>query len=1113
MVDQPVAAAEEKKTTSDNSVVRSTGSMAVATLMSRITGFIRTVMITSALGGAVASAFNTANTLPNMITEIVLGSVLTALVVPVLVRAEKEDPDRGAAFIRRLFTLTVTLLTAVTLLTVVGAPLLTELMLDEDGHVNLVQATSFAYLLLPQIMFYGLFSLFMAILNTKEVFRPGAWAPVANNLVSIGIMVLYMILPGQLDPKEHTGVTDPHILLLGLGTTLGVAVQCLIMLPALRRLKIDLRPLWGIDERLKQFGGMALAIVTYVAISQVGYIINNRIASGVDGSAPVIYMQHWQLLQVPYGIVGVTLLTAIMPRLSRNAADGDDEAVVRDLTLGTKLTFLALIPIIIFMTALGPDIGNALFGYGNFTNQEARTLGLTLSFSAFTLIPYALVMLHLRVFYAREEAWTPTFIIAGITLTKVVLAVLAPTVASRPDQVVVLLGAANGFGFVAGAVIGAYLLRRKLGSLNSGSVLHTSVWAAAAGLVGVATAMLVRFLLRFIPGGMPGLAVALGRRDSFGLLLEILILGVVFVIATGVALSFSKLPEVRNLGAALARIPGLGRIVRTSPSDQIPAGEVDPQEASVQIFVADTFNASPIPPPMSAGVVRGPRLVPGAAVSDGRFRLLRDYGASASARFWQAREQATGRMVALTFVDTCGAAPLAPVSPRQAAIDAAGICHRTNQLAALNLPAVAPVIETVRYRTGCVVVAEWVPGSDLKTVADSGATLLDEAVASAMLPLTETMAQAHERGVALGLDNRNRMRVSDNGTVVLAFPAVLPDADIDADVSAYASALELLAGSAETDALDSAVLSARNTGSETGNELPDYRAIGQKLAAISGAGGPEGTPAPARLTSQQPHQLDQLDQLEQEDSGHTARRGGFGERGLGTLGTAGLVAVAITAVVLVATLTVYLVGMFSTRPDSPITNESARDGAEQVSEGIENAPAGRLPVIIAPLNASTWGENRDDSSRSTDFAALVDGNDTTAASAAAGEKILITAGTETGDGAGSNAAFIPEELIIDTATATTTADTSGGLNYTVYGINEQTGDATATATDINHLPVLSDGTLKNGRTNIEIGKENQGNAAPVTGLVISFSAPADDENWDGSAAVIRGVTVVGTRMR
>ena len=137
--------------------------MAVATLLSRITGFIRTVMITSALGGAVASAFNTANTLPNMVTEIVLGSVLTALVVPVLVRAEKEDPDHGASFIRRLFTLTFTLVTVVTLITLICAPLLTRLMLDGDGQVNVVQATSFAYLLLPQIMFYGLFSLLSLI--------------------------------------------------------------------------------------------------------------------------------------------------------------------------------------------------------------------------------------------------------------------------------------------------------------------------------------------------------------------------------------------------------------------------------------------------------------------------------------------------------------------------------------------------------------------------------------------------------------------------------------------------------------------------------------------------------------------------------------------------------------------------------------------------------------------------------------------------------------------------------------------------------------------------------------------------------------------------------------
>lgn len=240
--------------TSDNDVVRSTGSMAIATLFSRVTGFLRTVLISTSLGGAIASAFNTANTLPNLITEIVLGAVLTSLVVPVLIRAEKEDPDRGAAFIRRLFTLAAALLGLVTIGAIIAAPLLSQLMLGADGKVNIVQTTSFAYILLPQIFFYGMFSLLMAVLNTKQIFKPGAWAPVANNMITIAVLVLYMLLPGELDPTAPSTITDPHVLLLGLGTTLGVVVQALIMIPPIRRAGISLKPLWGIDARLKQFG-------------------------------------------------------------------------------------------------------------------------------------------------------------------------------------------------------------------------------------------------------------------------------------------------------------------------------------------------------------------------------------------------------------------------------------------------------------------------------------------------------------------------------------------------------------------------------------------------------------------------------------------------------------------------------------------------------------------------------------------------------------------------------------------------------------------------------------------------------------------------------------------
>ena len=802
-VAEPQASEEEPTAKGGEKVVRATGSMAVATLISRITGFIRTVLIGAALGEVVAASFNTANTLPNLITEIVLGSVLTALVVPVLVRAEKEDADHGAAFIRRLFTLTLTLMTVVTVAAVAAAPLLSRMMMDEDSLGNLVQTTSFAYLVLPQIFFYGMFSLFMAILNTKEHFRPGAWAPVANNVVSIAVLVAYMALPGRLNPAAPTSISNPHVLLLGLGTTAGVVVQCLIMLPALRKLGIDLRPLWGIDERLKQFGGMALAIVTYVAISQFGYVITSRIAFDADAAAQFIYQQHWMLLQMPYGIIGVTLLTAIMPRMSRNAADGDDAAVVADLTMGTKLTFIAMLPIIIFMTALGPDIAHALFAYGSFSPQAAHLLGLTISASSFTLIPYALVMLHLRVFYAREEAWTPTFIIAGITGTKILLSALAPYIAQDPSHVVVLLGAANGFGFVAGALIGALLLRRKLGTLRSSDVLRTSIWAVAAALVGVAVIFGVRWLLRDVAG--LHLPEALGRligAPSLGNLIEVVLLGLLFLVVTGLVLSRSKLPEVQNLGRALQRIPVLGRFIRPDEDRALEVGEADPRDVSNQFLASDTFNASPVPPPMSAGVVRGPRLVPGASVSDGRFRLIRDHGATTGARFWQAREVATGRDVALTFVDTTGAAPMAPATPREAALKAAGVARRTRKMDKLHLPAVAENIEILSYRSGALVVADWVEGSSVKAVAESGQTLHTEAVANALAPLAGAMAAAHEEDVPLGLDNRQQLRIDHEGHVRLAFPVVLPDATPATDAESFASALTLLTSNVSSDDLD-----------------------------------------------------------------------------------------------------------------------------------------------------------------------------------------------------------------------------------------------------------------------------------------------------------------------
>ncbi|BCI92484.1 hypothetical protein NIIDMKKI_76900 [Mycobacterium kansasii] len=235
-----------------------------------------------------------------------------------------------------------------------------------------------------------------------------------------------------------------------------------MLLVAIGREHISLRPLWGIDQRLKRFGAMAAAMVLYVLISQLGLVVGNQIASTAAASGPAIYNYTWLVLMLPFGMIGVTVLTVVMPRLSRNAAADDIPAVLADLSLATRLTMITLIPTVAFMTVGGPAMGTALFAYGHFGQVDAGYLGAAIALSAFTLIPYGLVLLQLRVFYAREQPWTPILIIVVITGVKIVASLLAPHLTDDPELVAGYLGLANGLGFLAGATVGYYLLRRAL---------------------------------------------------------------------------------------------------------------------------------------------------------------------------------------------------------------------------------------------------------------------------------------------------------------------------------------------------------------------------------------------------------------------------------------------------------------------------------------------------------------------------------------------------------------------------------------------------------------------------------------------------------------------------
>ncbi len=579
---------------SDSAVVSRSWGMAVATLVSRLTGFARIVLLATILGAALSSAFTVANQLPNMIAALVLEATFTAIFVPVLSRAERDDPDGGSAFIRRLLTLVVTLLLVVTITSTLAAPLLVDLMLGSDPMVNRSLTVAFAFLLLPQIIFYGLSSVFMAILNTRNIFGPPAWAPVVNNVIAILTLAVYVLVPGELsvDPVE---MGNAKLLVLGVGTTLGVVAQATVLFVAIRAERVSLRPLWGIDDRLKKFGMMALAMVLYVVVSQVGFVVGNQIASGAAASGPAIYNYTWLVLQLPFGVIGVTVLTVVMPRLSRNAAADDGPAVLADLSLATRLTMVTLIPIVAVMTVGGPAIGTALFAYGNFGEVDAGYLGMAITLSAFTLVPYALVLLQLRVFYARQEPWTPIVLIVVITTVKVAASLAAPYVADDPELVAGYLGMANGLGFLAGAVVGYLLLRARLdppgGRLIGLDVVRTILVTIAASLAAGLTAHVIDQLV--------GLEELTSNWGGAGSLLRLAALGLVMVPIIVAVLLAADVPEAKAAVAAVQR-----RLQRRHPVAATPPNPSDRPRPTRGLTYPDHRDSSPSHRPQPSTPVR-----------------------------------------------------------------------------------------------------------------------------------------------------------------------------------------------------------------------------------------------------------------------------------------------------------------------------------------------------------------------------------------------------------------------------------------------------------------------------------------------------------------------------
>ncbi|TWV26976.1 murein biosynthesis integral membrane protein MurJ [Streptomyces albidoflavus] len=497
--------AEGRAKSAGGGLARSSLLMAVGTVVSRATGLIRQVLQAAALGtGLLASTYNTANTVPTSLYTLLIGGALNAVLVPQLVRARATEPDGGRAYEQRLVTLVVCVLGMGTALAVWAAPEIVGLyMRDTPGSHEAFELTvTFARFLLPQIFFYGLFGIYGQVLNAREKFGAMMWTPVLNNVVLVAMFAAYlglMVAPGRVED-----ITADQVRLLGIGTTAGVALQALALVPFARAAGFRFRPRF--DWRGTGLGRSVHAAkwtLLFVLANQVALTVVTHFANAADQELPeagagyTAYMYAQTIWLLPQSIVTVSLVTALLPRMSRAVADGRVGDLRADLTRGLRISGVVIVPTAFLFLALGPQIAALLFAHGAADAASVRPLGQMLQAFGPGLIAFSAQYLLLRGFYAYEDTRTPFFMAAWIAGVDIALASACHLLLPARWAVVGMAGAYT-LSYLAGLALTARLLRRRLGGRIGtgglgrayGKVLCAAVpaaglgWAAARALSG-----------------------------------------------------------------------------------------------------------------------------------------------------------------------------------------------------------------------------------------------------------------------------------------------------------------------------------------------------------------------------------------------------------------------------------------------------------------------------------------------------------------------------------------------------------------------------------------------------------------------------------------------------
>ncbi|KQX53100.1 MULTISPECIES: murein biosynthesis integral membrane protein MurJ [unclassified Streptomyces] len=543
--------------------LRSGALMAAGSLVSRATGFVRAAVVAAALGaGYVADGYAVGNSVPTIVYMLLLGGALNAVFVPELVKAAKEHADGGVAYTDRLLTLCGLALTALTAGAVLAAPQIVDLYTDYTGPQR-EMTVAFARACLPQILFLGLFTLLGQVLNARGRFGAMMWTPVLNNVVVVAVFGLFLVVSdgGALTPGETA--------LLGWGTTAGIALQALALVPSLRAAGFRWRPRFdwrgsGLAAPLRSAGWLVLLVLT----NQGAYWVTTLLATSAGGTATgggsglAAYNNAYLLWTVPHGIITVSLVTALLPRMSGAATDGDLAGVRRDVSYALRTSAAAVVPAACALFALAVPLMTVVFRYGATGADDIRAMSWILMAFAPGLVALSGQYVCTRAFYALRDTRTPfvlNLVIAGLN------ALLSFTAYATLPTRWAVAGMAAGYSLAlwVGWGVTAYVLRRRLtGTRKSGGGSAGGADPEAPEhpeAPGGAVSAIVRLLLAALPAAGYGLLVTdltgpAGAVPS-GLAGALTVLGVFAVLARPF-----RLTELRSLlTAGSGRLRGLAR--------------------------------------------------------------------------------------------------------------------------------------------------------------------------------------------------------------------------------------------------------------------------------------------------------------------------------------------------------------------------------------------------------------------------------------------------------------------------------------------------------------------------------------------------------------------------